>query len=772
MTYLSVRRLCALLLAVLSLITGSLRPVWADGSVIFLPIAQRDAQPLVSYVGQVAGTNLFIGIAVENGAITAYVCDSAAVSIWLKGMQAGDGAVLTAANGTLLQVSLAGKVASGMLTLPDGTAYAFEAQAASGSPAGLYRLDRELDEGVYLLGGWIVLPNGEQRGALSANNTLIANPTLNTSTLQASVPLNTVLGTSTVPTATLSTLTTTVSLQPIIVMPAIAQTSRPNRPFEFVMVTLGDSYASGEGNPEQKGEYDQFGNRTGLKRNWDIHDESREIQACHRSGQSGAEKAAAQLRKDFPGITLTFQSFACSGAEINHLINMTYRGVDAEFRFPANDGVLPQVTALRNWLRDVRKNGQLDALYMNIGGNDARFGDVIAVCIHPGKGDHCWTEQVKNNEPTTLAQAVQAGIASLPAGYDALNNALYMSYVNQAGVPTLAFPQQVYITQMPDVTQKDDGSLCSGSDLSFWEWLHNVHPNEVAWARDNLIVPANNAIADAAARNRWNVISGVVAGFRRHGFCATDRYLNLNRDAVTTQGADYPEQPAIWDIPVPGADGISAGIMHPNDKGFEEYAKHIRAALSPQIRARFTPAAPANLRMGVVQPGGFIELQWDDRSNNEARFEFDYADIGLGLPNGRVNSVAGDRVNFVINTTRNEAFEVRMRACGPVSNSCSAYTPYLRVSNFAPDAPANFRITAPEIFVGRPANVSVGWNDVAFNELTYEVAYDLITTTTTHRVLTLPANSTGTTLTNFPSRIQVRACNKAGCSAWSSILLP
>jgi hypothetical protein len=762
-----IQKCCALVFAVLSLLAGSLRPAVADGSVIFLPIAQHDAQPLVTYVGPITGTNMFIGLAVENDIVTAYVCDSATVSIWFKGMQAGDGAVLTAANGASVLVSIAGDEATGTLTLPDGTTHVFAAQA--GSQAGLFRLDRELDEGPYLLGGWIVLPNGEQRGALSANNTLIANPTLNTSTLQLSVPLSTVLSTTTLPTTTLSTLTSTVTLQPVIVRPGILQTSRPNRPFEFVMVTLGDSYASGEGNPEQKGEYDRFGNRTGLVRFWDILDESQEIQACHRSGQSGAEKAATQLRKDFPGITLTFQSFACSGAEIRHLINETYRGVDAEFRFPANGGVPPQITALRNWLRSVRNNSQLDALYMNIGGNDARFGDVIAVCMNPLKGDDCWARTVNDDSPTTLAQAVQAGIASLPAGYDALNDALHMSYFSQTGTLTLAFPQQIYITQIPNVTQKDDGSTCNGNSLDALEWLRNVHPSEVSLARDNLIIPVNSVIASAAARHRWNVISGVVDGFSRHGYCATDRYVNLNRDAVMTQGADYPEQPPWLLI---GSDKISAGIMHPNDKGFEEYAKHIRAAIAPQIRARFTPAGPVNLRMGAVQPGGFIELQWDDRSNNEARFEFDYADIGLGLPNGRVNSVAGDRVNFVLNTTRNEAFEVRVRACGPIPDSCSAYTPFLRVSNFPPDAPTNFRITAPEFFTGRPASVTVGWNDVAFNELSYTVEHDVFTTSTTRRVLTLPANRAGATLIDFPSRIRVRACNKAGCSAWSSVLLP
>jgi hypothetical protein len=768
MTHLSfLRRYCALLLVSLSLLAGSLRSVWADGSVIFLPISQRDAQPLVTYVGPVAGTNLFIGLAVENDIVTAYICDSAAVSIWFKGMQAGDGTVLEAANGANVQVSFAGNEAGGTLTLPDGTTHVFAAQVTSGSQAGLFRLDRELDEGPYLLGGWIVLPNGEQRGALSANNTLIANPALNTSTLQTSVPLSTVLSTTTLPTTTLSTLTSTVTLQPVIVRPGILKTSRPNRPFEFVMVTLGDSYASGEGNPEQKGQYNQFGDRTGLARVWDVQDESREIQACHRSGQSGAEKAAAQLRNDFPGITLTFKSFACSGAEIKHLITETYQGVDAEFRF-TSDGLPPQITALRDWLRDTRKNSQLDALYMNIGGNDARFGDVISVCIHPGKGDDCWTRPVSDDSPATLAQKVQAGLASLPERYEALNTALFMAYTSQAGVPTLTWPREIYITQVPDVTQNDDGMLCKGSDLSFWEWLSNVHPNEVAWARDNLIEPLNDAIVEAAG-DRWNVITGVVAGFRRHGFCAADRYVNLNRDAVTTQGADYTEQPPWLLI---GADKISAGIMHPNDKGFEEYAKHIRAAIAPQIRARFTPAAPANLRMGAVQPNGFIELQWDDRSNNEARFEFDYADIGLGLPNGRVNSVAGDRVNFVINTTRNEAFDVRVRACGPIPNSCSAYTPFLRVSNFLPDAPANFKITAPEFFTSRPSTVSVGWTDAAFNELTYSVEYDTFPASTTRRVLTLPANRTGATITDFPWRIRVRACNKVGCSAWSNMLLP
>jgi hypothetical protein len=94
------------------------------------------------------------------------------------------------------------------------------------------------------------------------------------------------------------------------------------------------------------------------------------------------------------------------------------------------------------------------------------------------------------------------------------------------------------------------------------------------------------------------------------------------------------------------------------------------------------------------------------------------------------------------------------------------------VSNFLPDAPANFKITAPEFFTSRPSTVSVGWTDAAFNELTYSVEYDTFPASTTRRVLTLPANRTGATITDFPWRIRVRACNKVGCSAWSNMLLP
>ncbi len=56
-------------------------------------------------------------------------------------------------------------VAAGTFTASDGSPLTFNVQQAD-EPAGLYRAEASID-GVAYVGGWIDLPNGEERGLIS-----------------------------------------------------------------------------------------------------------------------------------------------------------------------------------------------------------------------------------------------------------------------------------------------------------------------------------------------------------------------------------------------------------------------------------------------------------------------------------------------------------------------------------------------------------------------------------------------------------------------------
>jgi hypothetical protein len=74
---------------------------------------------------------------------------------------------------------------------------------------------------------------------------------------------------------------------------------------DMLIVSIGDSYASGEGNPDVNRSGDQPAQWVDRR--------------CHRSANSGPAQAAAALERADPHTSVTFLSFACSGATVNRV---------------------------------------------------------------------------------------------------------------------------------------------------------------------------------------------------------------------------------------------------------------------------------------------------------------------------------------------------------------------------------------------------------------------------------------------------------------------
>jgi hypothetical protein len=79
----------------------------------------------------------------------------------------------------------------------------------------------------------------------------------------------------------------------------------------YVMVSMGDSYASGEGNPRNIDAYlEQAGLFSSFTPYWDDT-------SCARSTHSAPARAALELEKSSPYFSVTFIDVSCSGATIN-----------------------------------------------------------------------------------------------------------------------------------------------------------------------------------------------------------------------------------------------------------------------------------------------------------------------------------------------------------------------------------------------------------------------------------------------------------------------
>jgi hypothetical protein len=114
------------------------------------------------YVGRIPNSRAFVAIATQQGRALAYVCDGERVAEWFRGdLTDGHTLILRSKTGATLSATLETNAISGALRLPSGD-YAF---AALPSPdgTGLYRAEGA-DKAV---GGWIVLPSGEERAVIT-----------------------------------------------------------------------------------------------------------------------------------------------------------------------------------------------------------------------------------------------------------------------------------------------------------------------------------------------------------------------------------------------------------------------------------------------------------------------------------------------------------------------------------------------------------------------------------------------------------------------------
>ncbi|MBB5787335.1 hypothetical protein [Jiangella mangrovi] len=119
-----------------------------------------------TYVGYVDGGGASVAVIIDGAEAIAYVCDGASREAWLAGT-ASDGRIeLTGERGSL-SAAFDGTVVQGETTV-DGQNWTFTI-AQVDPPEGLYRFADTVSGGAEVVGGWIVLPDGTQVGAVSVD---------------------------------------------------------------------------------------------------------------------------------------------------------------------------------------------------------------------------------------------------------------------------------------------------------------------------------------------------------------------------------------------------------------------------------------------------------------------------------------------------------------------------------------------------------------------------------------------------------------------------
>ncbi len=132
---------------------------------VYAPTNAQQAATGATFVAVTENPQAFVAIVTSGDKTLAYVCDGEKIAEWYRGRAVNGSVSLTSTGGaSKLTAKRNGDVWEGLVTLEGDRNWAFKA-ATTSAPAGLYRSDDVLNSARFL-GGWVVLDNGDQRGAV------------------------------------------------------------------------------------------------------------------------------------------------------------------------------------------------------------------------------------------------------------------------------------------------------------------------------------------------------------------------------------------------------------------------------------------------------------------------------------------------------------------------------------------------------------------------------------------------------------------------------
>lgn len=315
-----------------------------------------------------------------------------------------------------------------------------------------------------------------------------------------------------------------------------------------LIVSIGDSYASGQGVPDRRGIAKRpafVGAMSGCPMKTDpvwVEPEA------YRSFKAGPALAAKEFEDTNTGDLVTYLSFASSGAKVKKGLREKQRGWQI-------GGQLEEV-------KQTVGDRQIDALIVSIGGNDVGFAPgLAALAILPDLAG------------PAADRYVEGKMEELEKEYEKL--AKQIRELN---------PKHIFITEYPTAhfDRRDDGTVGSGCGTFNLDIVDNVAPFEI---NTHWLIPKiskgdaelikdmgrslNKKVKKAATDHDWTYVDGIVEGFRGHGYCRSrdDRYFVTVSESCRSQGDFY-------------------GTMHPNQQGHHVYRDQIAAALRRELRDR------------------------------------------------------------------------------------------------------------------------------------------------------------------------------------------
>lgn len=227
---------------------------------------------------------------------------------------------------------------------------------------------------------------------------------------------------------------------------------------DVLVVSIGDSYASGEGNPVTNGVYFLKSAQWAYSA-----DPAMKLQNAkgHRSTLSAPAQFALALERSDPHQAVTFVSVANSGARIDKgLLGSMSSNVDSDYTLP---GQIDQV-------RKLIGTRSIDVLTVSIGGNDIGFSTRLKELASNSLLGNMSRGEIRNS--------VDADLAALPQKYAALDQAI-------DGLS----PGKVLITEYPDITGDQKGQYASIRLVG----VSAISRENVQFADESILQPLNQS---------------------------------------------------------------------------------------------------------------------------------------------------------------------------------------------------------------------------------------------------------------------------------------
>ncbi len=344
---------------------------------------------------------------------------------------------------------------------------------------------------------------------------------------------------------------------------------------DILIAGLGDSIASGEGNPDRPIALSDEGfcfrsylgtagaqyyrpSRAGYKggraceapdtlANWQRQSALWLNAACHRSLYSYQTRTALALAVRYPHIAVTYLPLACTGATIADGLFSTQRARECpptKSAASCQGTVNAQLTELREAVTAAGRrqpDRKLDLVLLSIGANDINFSGLVADVIVDTP-----TERVLFRRTGVMGSVDDSRAAlarDLPQGFGKLREALK---------PLVGDMSRVVYVSYANPTLADGGTPCPGGRAGF-----DIHPSfnaepgrlaSVSGYVQNEFLPQLKALAlcqsgilcrDPAA-DRMTFVDAHQAAFADHGFCArAQNDPEFDRECFSVKGESF-----------------------------------------------------------------------------------------------------------------------------------------------------------------------------------------------------------------------------------------